>query len=270
MSITWRDGPDMVPARPQPTGWLRVLLRGVPLVLLLLLGLAMMLLVRIVEKPLCRPQRPLSPWVTVFVCRGAMMLLGLKAQVIGRPMRTAGVMVANHSSWLDIFALNAQTPVVFVAKAEVAGWPGIGVLARATGTLFIRREARTEATVQARTVSERLANGETLLFFPEGTSTDGRRVLPFKPVLFAGLLGPGLPAGLAVQPVTLSWQAPAGEDSRFYAWWGSMDFGPHALAVLAARRSGNVRITFHPPIRATGRDRKTLAAEAEIAVRSAL
>ena len=270
MSVTWRDGPDLVPARPGAGGWVRALLRGGPLILLLLSGLAVTTALRLVERLLCGLRRPVTSWVTVVVCRGALRLLGLRPQVLGRPMREAGAMVANHSSWLDIIALNAQAPVVFVAKSEVAGWPGIGLLARATGTLFIRREARSEVAEQARAMAERLRRAETLLFFPEGTSTDGRRVLPFKPALFAGLLSPGLPADMAVQPVTLSWEAPKGEDPRFLAWWGGMDFGPHALAVLAASRRGNVRITFHSPVPVNGRDRKSLAAEAETAVRSAL
>lgn len=270
MSVTWRDEPDPVLERPGPAGIAWAALRGVPLLFLLGVGLAVKTAVRLVEKPLRHGRRPLSPWITVLVCRGALRILGLRVQVAGRPMSGGGAIVANHSSWLDILALNAQAPIVFVSKAEVASWPGIGFLARATGTLFIRRESRAEAGMQARAVADRLAQGETLLFFPEGTSTDGRRVLPFKPALFAGLLMPGLPATLAVQPVTLSWQAPEGEDRRFHAWWGGMEFGPHAVAVLAARRTGRVRITFHAPISVVGRDRKTLAAEAEAAVRSAL
>jgi 1-acyl-sn-glycerol-3-phosphate acyltransferase len=75
---------------------------------------------------------------------------------------------------------------------------------------------------------------------------------------------------VTVLPVTLAWEAPAGEDPRFYAWYGAADLGPHLLAVLAARRSGVVRITWHAPISAAGRDRKSLAAEAEAAVRAAL
>ena len=270
MTVTWREGPDLVPARPGAAGYLRAALRGVPLLLLLGLGLGVKMLLRVVEKPLYHPRRPVTPWITVLVCRGALRLLGFRLRVSGRPIRGAGAMVANHSSWLDILVLNARTPVVFVSKAEVAGWPGIGLLARVTGTLFIRRESRSEAARQARAVAERLANNETLLFFPEGTSTDGRRVLPFKPALFAGLLAPGLPEGLAMQPVTLSWEAPEGEDPRFYAWWGGMEFGPHALAVLAAGRLGRLRITYHPPIPVAGRDRKSLATQAEALVRSAL
>ena len=95
--------------------------------------------------------------------------------------------VANHASWLDIFALNAPQRIYFVSKDEVRDWPGIGWLARATGTVFIARKSR-EAGVQARLFETRMAAGHRLLFFPEGTSTDGRRVLPFKTTLFAAFL----------------------------------------------------------------------------------
>lgn len=270
MSLTWREGPEPAQAPLGAGGCLRAALRGVPLILLLALGLGAKLFLRILERPLCHPRRPVSPWVTVLVCRAALRILGLRARIEGTPLHGPGGIVANHSSWLDIFALNSASRVVFVSKAEVAAWPGIGLLARATGTLFVRREARHQAAEQAREVARRLASGETLLLFPEGTSTDGRRVLPFKPSLFAGFLAPDLPDGLAVQPVTLRWEGPAGEDPRFYSWWGDMAFGPHALTVLAARRSGRVRITYHAPIPVAGRDRKALAAEAEAAVRSAL
>lgn len=270
MSATWREEPEPVLAPPGLVGIIRAILRGGPLVLLLLLGLALKLLLRIVEKPLCHPRRPVTPWITVLVCRAALRVLGLRSKVHGRPLARGGSMVANHASWLDILALNAQAPVVFVAKADVAGWPGIGLLAQATGTLFIRRDSRAQSIEQARAVTQRLLAGETLLLFPEGTSTDGRRVLPFKPTLFAGFLAPDLPRDLSVQPVTLSWQAPEGKDPRFHAWWGDMEFGPHALMVLAERSPGAVRITFHPPIPVAGRDRKALAAECEAAVRSAL
>jgi len=270
VSLTWRPEEELVPPRPGPAGLLCAVLRGVPLLLLLAAGLALKLLIRAAEALLCGPRRPVSPWVTVAVCRLALRLLGMRARAEGQPWRGPGAMLANHSSWLDILALNAQAPVTFVAKAEVGGWPGIGWLARATGTLFVRREARGEVAAQARALAERIEAGQTLVLFPEGTSTDGRRVLPFKSALLAGLLAPGLPAKLMVQPVTLAYEAPPGEDPRFYGWFGGAEFGPHALGVLGARRQGTVRITFHPPIPVAGRDRKSLAAEAEARVRAAL
>jgi 1-acyl-sn-glycerol-3-phosphate acyltransferase len=106
--------------------------------------------------------------------------------------------------------------------------------------------------------------GGRVAFFPEGTSTDNRRVLPFRAPLFAALGAPGLPAGVAVQPVTLRYDAP------LLAWYGGTELGPHLLAVLAAPGPLGAAVTVHPPIAAAGRDRKYLAAQAEAAVRSAL
>lgn len=265
MSLTWQ--PDR-PLAVAPVAWdgrLRALARGLPLVLLLGGGLLLLLLLRLVERPLHHPRRPWTPWITVAVCRGALRLLGLEVRREGEPMRGAGAVVANHSSWLDILAINAARPVVFVSKAEVAGWPGIGWLARATGTVFVRREARGKTLAQVAAIRARIEGGEAVVLFPEGTSADGRRVLPFKPALLAAV-----PPGAVVQPVTLSWTAPEGEDARFYGWFGGQDFGPHALTVLAVRRPGGVVLTWHPPIPAAGQDRKALAREAEARVRAGL
>lgn len=270
MSLTWRPEEDLVPVPPGLAGLARAVLRGAPLLLIVGVGLLLKMLLRLLERPAFGLRRPVTPWITVGVCRAALRLLRLPVRVEGEPMRGPGAMLANHSSWLDILVLNARAPLVFVAKSEVAGWAGIGWLARATGTLFVRREARGEVAQQADALAGRLRARQTLALFPEGTSTDNQRVLPFKPALLAGLLAPGLPEGLMVQPVTLSYEAPEGEDRRFYGWFGGADFAPHALAVLAARPQGRVRVTFHQPISVAGRDRKSLAAEAEAAVRSAL
>lgn len=269
MSLTWRGDSELVLPAPGMLGLARAALRGVPLLLLLTAGLAASLLLRAVERPLCGPRRPVTSWVAVAVSRAALRLLGLRVAVRGRRFAGPGALVANHSSWLDVLVLNAQGPAVFVAKSEVAGWIGIGWLARATGTIFVRREARGEAAAQVRALASRLGAGQTIVLFPEGTSTDNRRVLPFRSALFAGLAAPGLPEGLAVQPVTLRYRAPPQADPRFYGWFGGASFGPHALAVLAAPRQGGVRVTLHPPIPAAGRHRKSLAAQAEAAVRSA-
>jgi 1-acyl-sn-glycerol-3-phosphate acyltransferase len=186
----------------------------------------------------------------------------------GTLMHEPGAVVANHVSWLDIFVLNARKRVYFVAKSEVAAWPGIGWLARATGTVFIRR-ARAEAAAQRALFEARLAAGHRLLFFPEGTSTDGRRVLGFRTTLFAAFEAPAF-ARLAVQPVTLRYAGPPG-DPAFYGWWGDRGFGEHLLAVLAAPRQGSVEILYHPPLTAGEHaDRKALARAAEAAVRRGL
>jgi 1-acyl-sn-glycerol-3-phosphate acyltransferase len=172
-------------------------------------------------------------------------------------------MVANHASWLDIFTLNALARIYFVSKAEVARWPGIGWLARATGTVFIERRA-SAAKAQRDVFHERLARGHRLLFFPEGTSTDGRRVLPFKSTLFDAFFDEAHREDVWIQPVTVNYRAPEGADPRYYGWWGDMDFGSHFAMVLAARRQGSVEVVFHDPVRVDDfDDRKALARHLE-------
>ncbi|MDR5652484.1 lysophospholipid acyltransferase family protein [Ruixingdingia sedimenti] len=266
---TWRDEEAAPPSRIGAAGWLRVALRGLVLGVVTYGCLVLLLLCRLVERPLCGLNRPVTPWITQFVCRAAFVILGIRYSTRGRPMRHKGAVVANHGSWLDIFTLNACQRIYFVSKAEVAGWPGIGWLARATGTVFIARKG-TEALAQKDLFEARLRAGHKLLFFPEGTSTDGLRVLPFKPTLFAAFFADGLAEVLHVQPVTVIYRAPEGADPRFYGWWGDMDFGPHLLKVLAAPRQGSVEVVFHDPVPvAAFTDRKALSAHCETAVRHA-
>lgn len=249
---------------------LRAVLRGLVLGLVTFGGLMVLLLLRLVEAPLCHPRRPVTPWITQGVCRTAFRILGIGYRVEGTPMKEPGAVVANHSSWLDIFAMNACQRIYFVSKAEVRGWPAIGWLARATGTVFIDRDRRA-AGHQVQLFEERLAAGHRLVVFPEGTSTDGRQVLPFKPTLFAAFLAEPLRDRLWVQPVSVIYRAAEGDDPRRYGWWGDMDFGPHLLAVLAARRQGSVTLVFHPPLRVAAHpDRKALARLAEVRVRDGL
>jgi 1-acyl-sn-glycerol-3-phosphate acyltransferase len=263
----WREAP--LPASPVGlAGWLRVAWRGGVLGGLTYFCLLVLLLVRLAERPLCGLDRPVSPYITQFVCRAAFVILRLPLVVRGGPMLEKGAVVANHGSWLDIFALNAGQRIYFVSKSEVAGWPGIGWLARATGTLFIRRSGA-EAKVQQALFEDRLRANHRILFFPEGTSTDSLRLLPFKSTLFAAFFTHGLEHVLHVQPVTVIYHAPEGQDARYYGWWGEMDFGSHLLRVLATSRQGRVEVIFHPPVAVSDfRDRKALAAHCEAVIRS--
>ncbi len=270
MTRFWPEAADEPQApRIGPVGWLRIVFRGLVLGGVTFGCLALLLLVRLVERPLFGLQRPLTPHITQFVCRSAFRIMGMRFASRGVPMRHHGAVVANHVSWLDIFTLNAPQRIYFVAKSEVADWPGIGWLARATGTLFIQRKG-VQALAQKNMFEARLRAGHKLLFFPEGTSTDGLRVLPFKSTLFAAFFADGLDAILWVQPVTLIYSAPEGQDARFYGWWGDMDFARHLIKSLAVRRPGGVEVVFHEPVRvADFPDRKALAAHCEAAVRSA-
>lgn len=256
------------PLRITPAGWLRVLWRGTLLGALTYGGLVVLLLIRLVEWPLCGQARPVTPHITKAVCRGALRILRLPLTLHGRPMARTGAIVANHSSWLDIFVLNAAQTVYFVAKAEVADWPGIGWLARATGTVFIARKG-TEAKKQQQIFEARLHAGHRLLFFPEGTSTDAIRVLPFKSTLFQAFFAPALVRTMHIQPVTVIYHAPEGEDPRHYGWWGDMDFASHLLQTLATCPQGRVEVIFHPevPVDAFD-DRKALAQHCERVIRT--
>ncbi|MBU2993349.1 lysophospholipid acyltransferase family protein [Octadecabacter sp. 1_MG-2023] len=268
--MTWESDHTSPNSPITLAGWARVVLRGLAVGTLTFGGLMILLLLRLVERPLFGQGRPVTPFITQFVCRCAFWFLGIRYRRIGAPMTGAGAVVANHSSWLDIFALNAAKRIYFVSKAEVAGWPGIGWLARATGTVFIARDRR-QAASQVDVFRTRLSHGHKLLFFPEGTSTDGLQVLPFKPTLFAAFYDDALRDTLSIQPVTVVYQAPDGEDARLYGWWGDMDFGPHLLHTLAQSPQGAVTVVYHDPVRvADFENRKALAAYLEERVRGGL
>ena len=264
---TWTSEDEPAPKPLRLGDWGRVILRGVPIAAVVFGGLVLVLLLRLIERPFFGVKRPMTPRITVGVCWLSLRFLGISYQSVGAPMKEAGVIVSNHASWMDILTLNSAGCLYFVAKSEVAGWPGIGWLARVTGTVFVRRD-RGDAVKQKQVFEDRLLAGHRLLFFPEGTSTDGLRVLPFKPTLFAALFSESLKEKAWVQPVTVRYQAPEGEDVRHYAWWGDMELGSHLLQTLATRRHGRVAVVWHEPLKvADYANRKALAKAGETAVR---
>lgn len=270
MSAVWIPPPEPTVKPLSAAGWLRLILRGTILGGIILGGLILMLSLRLIERPLFGLHRPVTPYLTQGVCRVAFVILGMGYTVRGKRMEERGAVVCNHVSWLDIFALNARKRVYFVSKSEVAGWPLIGWLARATGTVFITRDPR-EARRQQRIFEQRLLAGHKLLFFPEGTSTDGAQVLPFKSTLFQAFFADELKHRTFLQPVTLKYHAPEGEAAHFYGWWGAMAFGPHLAKVLAARRNGAVEVIYHAAVRVDRfPNRKSLSVHLETTVRAGL
>ncbi len=266
---TWIGDPPPE-RRIDAAGWARIILRLIPMGIVTYGGLVVLLALRLVEGPLSGPQRPLTPWITRWVCRTNIRLMGLGYRVRGLPMTARGAQVANHSGWLDIFTLNACQPLYFVAKSEVSRWPGIGWLARATGTVFIARDPR-QARAQQALFEDRLRWGHRILFFPEGTSTDSLRVLTFKSTLFAAFFSHGLDHVMQIQPVTVIYRAPEGRDPRLYGWWAHMEFGHHFLATLAEPRQGSVELVFHDPVAVDAfASRKELAAHCETVIRAEL
>ena len=200
-------------------------------------------------------------------------LFGIHIKVIGRPVTGEGVLlVANHTSWVDIVVFSAVTPLSLVAKAEVGRWPLFGTLARLQRTVFVERQRRS-ATGQTRdAIRDRLLAGDTLLLFPEGTSHDGNHVLPFKSALL-GAAEYRLDSGshVKVQPVSAAFTGlhglPMGRENRpFFAWYGDMEMVPHLWEALLAGPL-DVTVQFHPPFSLDQMDRKELAAKAEDIVR---
>lgn len=192
--------------------------------------------------------------------RSCLWLAGVKLVVRGKPIRS-GSLVANHSSWLDILALRSSRLIYFVSKAEVAKWPGVGFITRITGTVFIERR-RSEAKRQEAMLRERIAHDQLLCFFPEGTSTDGLRVLPFKSSLFSAFFSEGKGADILIQPVSVRYTPTqrSGLPANFYSWWGDMGFEGHIWDVVTRSFRGTAEVTFHDPVKASAfADRKALA-----------
>jgi len=177
--------------------------------------------------------------------------IGLDVRVSGVPnLDRPTLFVVNHTSYLDITVLGGLIEGCFVAKREVAGWPLFGLLAKLQRTAFVERR-RGATAVERDHISRRLADGDNLILFPEGTSNDGNRVLPFKSALFAAL---DAAQGLPIQPVSISYTRldgmPLGRALRpFVAWYGDMDLAPHLFRFLGLGRM-TVDVTFHPTMRA--------------------
>ena len=191
-------------------------------------------------------------------------IFGMTVEVRGEMQKARPLLFAsNHSSYLDIMVLASLIEGSFVAKAEVARWPFFGLLARLQRTVFVVRERR-HALTQRDEITERLAAGDILIFFPEGTSNDGNRVLPFKSALFAVAREEIDGKRLTVQPVSVAYVGldgmPLGRFLRpYYAWYGDMDMAPHLWRV-AALGNPKVVVEFHPPApHEAFTSRKTLA-----------
>ena len=179
-------------------------------------------------------------------------VLGFHVTVLGaRSAVRPTLFVCNHTSYLDIEILGGVIEGAFIAKAEVARWPLFGRLAKLQRTVFVDRRQR--STHEHRdAIIERLSAGDNLILFPEGTSDDGTRVLPFKSALFAAVHGAALPHPIAVQPVSIAYVRlngmPMGRLYRpYFAWYGDMDMASHLWAMLGLGQAGVV-VQFHEPV----------------------
>lgn len=213
-------------------------------------------------------------WYHRQVCR----LLGIRLTIDGKVASDRPVLlVANHTSWLDIPVLSAMAPVSFVAKREVGTWPFVSSLARLQRTVFVDRDRKSATGQSANEIAERLGMGDTVVLFAEGTSSDGNRVLPFLTSLFGAAKPPPAsqvrpPANAVIQPLSIVYTKlhgiPLGYSDRpQVGWYGDMEMTSHAWELLQA---GPLDVSIHighPIPLEDFKDRKALARHSEEEVR---
>ncbi len=203
----------------------------------------------------------------MFYHRGVLRILGINIIRKGE-MRTVAptLFVANHISYLDIFVLGAVIEGSFVAKSEISGWPVAGYLARLQRTIFVERERRAAAGAQRDMLQSRFEEPANVILFPEGTSFDGARVLPFKSALFAAAERQVDGHPVIVQPLSIAYVAVDGlpltrAQRPSVAWYGDMALLPHIWEFAKAGRT-TVTLDFHPPISMESyANRRTMAAD---------
>src|SRR5580698_2277355 len=148
------------------------------------------------------------------------------------PIPQKGLLVLNHLSYLDILVISTLTPAIFVSKSEVRDWPLFGWLSSLGGTLFVQRARRTHVGVVNREIEAALADGVLVVVFPEGTSTNGQDVLPFRSPLLE-------PVTAGTHPITVGYmryELDDGDASKEVCYWGGHAFFPHTVHLLGKRR----------------------------------
>jgi lyso-ornithine lipid O-acyltransferase len=188
-------------------------------------------------------------------------ILKIQIRVEGIPP-SSGILVSNHLSYLDIVVFATTRPFVFVSKADVRAWPAIGQLAACAGTLFLKREVKADVVRIGRQFEPLISAGEVVCVFPEGTSSAGDEVLPFKASLFAPISAHGWP----LTPAAIRYELGDGDAGQDIAYWGDMTFLPHFLKLLSKRRI-RAQVVFGEAILGID-DRKQLAREAQERVRA--
>jgi 1-acyl-sn-glycerol-3-phosphate acyltransferase len=192
-------------------------------------------------------------------------LFKIRITTLGVPPRPPFFLVANHLSYTDIIVLASQVDCCFIAKQDISTWPVIGLLCRSVGTIFIDRNNRRDIARVNAQVEQALAEGRGVVLFPEGTSSQGATVLPFKP----GLLELAARANLAVSYVALSYGVRDHETPAHLSvcWWGDMTFMRHLFGLLHLSEI-NATLTFGRET-IQGGDRKALASQLHAAVKQA-
>lgn len=213
-------------------GWLRIGLRSAGLIGLLLVFVPLHYLFRVISYG--------SPFPMLFL-RYAARVCGARVQVVGTHLKRDVFFVANHISWVDILALAGASGTAFVAKAELAEAPVVGWLASLNRTVFVKREHRMGVAEQINALKEALVDNWSVTVFPEGTTTHGQSLLPFKTSMLSVLEPP--PPGVLVQPVILDY----GPVAEWIGWIGEEGGLNNAKRVLSRKGSFPVRLHYLEP-----------------------
>lgn len=219
---------------------------------------------------------PLARHMPVIFHRYLCFVMGVRVIREGRldPRRPL-MIVSNHCSWLDIVVISSLFPVSFIAKSEVGTWPVVRTLARLQRSIFVERERRAKTAAVNAAIAERIANGDAMVLFAEGTTSDGLRVLPFRSALLGAAQAATADAGEAVlQPLAIRYTHRGGlpvdrAEMPHLAWHGDMDLAPHLAGILAGPAIA-VRVILPEALPVNGgRNRKQTAKLLETRVRQA-
>ncbi len=258
MPTTWKGPPPVtlppIPPVLQLRGILRVVLFGI-------MTLGLLPIFALLRATGGRRDR----WVALLWSRIALACLGLRWRRTGKPIEQ-GILVSNHVSWVDPLAVGALALSFFVAKHSVRSWPFIGPLCRFGRVEFVER-TKSDTRRQVTVLRDRLERAHLLCFFPEGTSTDGLRLLPFRSTLFETLFTSD--NDVLVQPMVLFYQpnATSGLPASFYGWWGDMTFPESLWQIVTRSEKGSVDVSFLSPLNASNySDRKALATACRVAI----
>lgn len=195
---------------------------------------------------------------------GIVRILGGRVTVTGTPAEQNALMVCNHVSWLDISLLGGESSIRFLSKKEVQGWPVIGWLATQAGTLYIERGRSGAAQEAADSISDSLRNGDVVMVFPEGTTGDGKVVMPFHARLFASVIE----ADVDVQPVAIRYRDASGALSEHVPYM-DMSMWANLMGILPQPHI-DIEVHYLPLITANGQSRKELATLSETQIRQVL
>ena len=246
---------------------LRRLIRIPLLAVHVVLGVIVIILAVLLDRVMHRElHQGLARLAQVFWCRSICLLLGIRVRVAGPALASPPLLVvANHVSWLDILVIAANWRVSFLSKSEVRRWPGIGIVASALGTLYIERGRNNASADVAAIMRQRLEQGHRVLFFPEGTTSDGSGLLPFRPRLFQAAVDAGAP----VQALALRYLDSDGGVSATVPFVRNDNLVRHVMGLAGSSRTEAV-LTPCEPLQVAGKSRSDLARRTHAQIAGAL